>query len=102
MPTGREDKPHSLKATTRAMIEMMIAAPDRKSLIDQVRALDRVLLWKRFLIPQWHIPYDRLVFWNKFGYPKKTPIRGTSFESWWIDTDKAATLKRKLSKTKAN
>ena len=84
------------------LIEMMIAAPDRKSLVDRVRALDRVLLWKRFIIPQWHIPYDRLVFWNKFGYPKKTPIRGTSFDNWWIDADKAGALKRKLSKTKAN
>ena len=41
------------------LIELVIAAPDRESLVDRVRAFDRVLLWNHFVIPHWHIPYDR-------------------------------------------
>ena len=84
------------------LIELVIAAPDRKGLIDRVRALDRVLLWNHFVIPQWHIPYDRLVFWDKFGIPKVIPMLGASFDLWWFDAAKAAALEGGTSKTKAN
>jgi len=75
------------------LIDMVIAAPDRQSLIDRTRALDRVLLWGHYVIPQWHIPYVRLVFWNKFDRPKQLTMRGTSIDTWWVDPDKAAALK---------
>ncbi|MCZ6482712.1 MAG: extracellular solute-binding protein [Alphaproteobacteria bacterium] len=84
------------------LIELVIAAPDRKGLIDRVRALDRVLLWNHFVIPQWHIAYDRRVFWNMFGIPKVIPMLGSSFDLWWIDAAKVAALDRRMSKTKAN
>tara|TARA_Y100000588_G_scaffold376995_1_gene455476 strand:- start:2120 stop:3961 length:1842 start_codon:yes stop_codon:yes gene_type:complete len=74
------------------LIELIIAAPDRKSLVTRVRALDSVLQWKHLVIPNWHIPYDRLVFWNRFGQPIKTPDQGTQFMAWWIDPAKDAKL----------
>jgi microcin C transport system substrate-binding protein len=82
------------------LVELVIAAPDRKSLIDRTRALDRVLLWNHFVVPNWHIPYDRLVFWDKFGLPKVTPMQGTSLFLWWIDGAKAAALDNRKSKSK--
>ena len=78
-----------------ALIEKLIAAPDRKSLVTMTRALDRVLLWKYIVIPHWHIPYDRLVYWDMFGQPKVTPDSGTQFFAWWIDPQKAANLERR-------
>ena len=48
-----------------------------------------------WVIPQWHIPYDRLVYWDRFGRPKVTPTRGVQFDSWWIDAKKAYTLDAK-------
>jgi microcin C transport system substrate-binding protein len=84
------------------LIELVIAAPDRKSLIDRVRALDRVLLWNHFVIPNWHIPYDRRVYWDMFGIPKVVPMMGSPFDRWWIDAAKAAALDRGMSKSKAN
>ena len=82
------------------LVELVIAAPDRKSLIDRTRALDRVLLWNHFVVPNWDIPYDRLVFWDKFGLPKVTPMQGTSLFLWWIDGAKAAALDNRKSKSK--
>ena len=42
------------------------------------RALDRVLLWNHYVVPQWHYPYDRLAFWDVFGRPDKLPSQATS------------------------
>ena len=74
------------------LIELIISAPDRKSLVTRVRALDAVLQWKHLAVPHWHIPYDRLVFWNRFGQPAITPDQGTQFMAWWIDPAKDAKL----------
>lgn len=74
------------------LIETLIAAPDRKSLITATRALDRVLQWGHYVIPQWHIPYDRVAYWNIFDRPKITPDSGNQLMTWWVDADKAAVL----------
>ncbi len=67
------------------LIETLIAAPDRKGLITRTRALDRVLQWGHYLTPHWHIPFDRLAYWNKFHRPEITPMRGAQFDTWWIE-----------------
>jgi len=54
-----------------------------------------VLQWGHFVIPQWYIGYDRLVFWNEFGYPNVLPDQGVQLDTWWIDPAKAATLNLK-------
>ncbi len=72
------------------LVELVIAAPDRDALIERTRALDRVLLWNHYVIPHWHIGYDRIAYWDKFGRPEKTPTQGTQFMSWWIKPSAAA------------
>jgi microcin C transport system substrate-binding protein len=67
-----------------ALIEKIISAPDRESLIERTQALDRVLLWNHLVVPNWHSPVDRIVFWDKFGYPEPPPMQGTSTDFWWI------------------
>ena len=84
------------------LIEGVIAAPDRESLVNQVRALDRVLQWSYWVIPHWHIPYDRLAYWDKFGRPEVTPAQGVQFDSWWVDPDKAASLAARKSGLKSS
>lgn len=74
------------------LVDQLIAAPDRASLVTRVRALDRALQWSYLVIPHWHIPYDRIAFWNKFGYPATTPLQGVQLNAWWIDPVKAAAL----------
>ena len=81
------------------LIELLIAAPDRESLVQRTRALDRVLQWGHYVIPQWHLDLDRLAYWNKFGRPEVTPLRGTSFNTWWLDPERAAALGRRRAAT---
>jgi microcin C transport system substrate-binding protein len=71
-----------------ALVKAVIEAPDRASLIAACRALDRVLLWNHYVVPQWHIRSDRVAWWDRFGRPAKKPAYGVGFESWWIDAAK--------------
>ena len=73
-----------------ALIEQVIAAPDRETLVARTRALDRVLLWNHFVIPHWHLGLDRMAWWDKFGRPAISPANGVQLFSWWVDPARAA------------
>jgi microcin C transport system substrate-binding protein len=77
-----------------ALIDEIIAAPDRQSLISVSKALDRVLLWGHYVVPQWHIRSFRVAYWDRFGRPETTPKYGLGFSAWWIDPAKDAALAR--------
>jgi microcin C transport system substrate-binding protein len=77
------------------LIELLIAAPDRESLIFRTRALDRVLLWGHYVIPQWDSPYTRLLSWNKFGRPSEVPLQGVQLTTWWYDEALARQLQQR-------
>ncbi len=68
-----------------ALIEKLIAAPDRVALVTACHALDRVLQWQHFVIPHFFAGYDRIAYWDKFGQPKVTPAQGSQFLTWWVD-----------------
>ena len=74
------------------LIELVISATDRDSLVQRTRALDRALLWGHYLVPHWHVPHDRWAYWDKFERPEVTPTRGAQFFAWWIDPDNEASL----------
>jgi microcin C transport system substrate-binding protein len=77
-----------------ALIDKIIHADDRPELITATRALDRVLLWNHYVVPNWHVNMFRLAYWKRFGIPAKRPDYGTGFPSWWIDPEKDAALQR--------
>jgi microcin C transport system substrate-binding protein len=74
------------------LIDLVIAAPDRKGLVARTQALDRVLLWGAYVIPQWHINIFRVVYWDKFGRPAINPRFALGFPTWWVDAQKEAAL----------
>ncbi|MCW8884149.1 MAG: extracellular solute-binding protein [Motiliproteus sp.] len=80
------------------LVNRVITATDRESLVIATRALDRVLLWNHYVIPHWHIRNFRLIYWNKFSKPAITPKYDIGFESWWLDSDKEAALRMKQGK----
>ena len=80
------------------LIEGVIAAPDRESLIARTRALDRVLLWGFYVIPAWYSSIDRVLYWNKFSYPAVSPARGVQVDTWWYDQAKAAQLAAEMGR----
>ncbi len=65
------------------LVDQVIAAPDRDTLVARTRALDRVLLWNHYVIPHWHLGVDRLVWWDKFGHPDIAPTAGVDLMAWW-------------------
>lgn len=85
------------------LIDILIAAPDRQSLIDRTRALDRVLLWGHHTVPQWTSAKVNFLVWDKFSWPEKAPLRGIDLTTWWYDEAKAESLehRRRASGTAA-
>jgi len=81
-------------AAVDTLIDKIVEAHDRKSLVAATRALDRVLLWNHYVIPHWHVRNERLAYWNKFGQSPVQPKYGTALFSWWVDPDKEAALNR--------
>ena len=79
------------------LIELVIQAPDRESLIARTRALDRVLLAGSYVIPNWHIQSDRILYWDKFSRPDTPTKTGVFISRWWYDEDKARALEAKMS-----
>ena len=81
-------------------IARMIAATDRRTVVDSLRAVDRVLRFKYYSIPLQHMyaaPVGQLPisYWDKFGRPE---IEATwtfpywSADTWWVDPAKQAAL----------
>jgi microcin C transport system substrate-binding protein len=67
------------------LIEELVRAPDRPSLIAHTRALDRVLQYGYYLIPNYHIAKFRVALWDKFRRPAISPKYAVGMETWWID-----------------
>ena len=67
------------------LIEKIVAAPDRKSLIAGTRALDRVLLWGHYVIPLFYRPTDWVAYQANLGRPDITPVYGYVTEAWWYN-----------------
>jgi microcin C transport system substrate-binding protein len=75
------------------LIDRVILAKDRQDLVAATRALDRVLLWNHYVVPQYHMPFERLAFWNMYRRPEKLPSKGGSFPRvWWYDEAAAKRL----------
>ena len=75
-----------------SLIDKVISAKDRKDLIVATRALDRVLLWNHYVIPQWHISAYRTLYWDIFDKPSVRPKYSLGTSTWWIDANKANTI----------
>jgi microcin C transport system substrate-binding protein len=80
------------------LVERVINAPDRDSLVHRTRALDRVLLWGHYVIPHWHVRSFRVAYWDKFDRPALSPQYALGFDTWWVDAKKAAARQKRLSK----
>ncbi len=86
---GSRNHPGISDPVVDELIEKLVQAPDRKSLVARTRALDRVLQWGHYLIPHWYAGYDRVLYWNKFSRPDGNLPYGYNTSRWWFDEAKA-------------
>jgi microcin C transport system substrate-binding protein len=79
-------------AAVDALIEKVIFAKDRAELVAATKALDRVLLARNYVVPQWSSRTIRTARWNRFARPEKMPeYGGSAFPTiWWYDEALAA------------
>jgi len=75
-----------------AMIDQIVFAKNRADLEAAARALDRILLWNHYVVPQWYYNKVRTARWDRFGHPDLMPKYGrAAFPTvWWWDVQKAA------------
>jgi microcin C transport system substrate-binding protein len=85
-----------------ALIDRVIFAKDRAELVAATKALDRVLLWNHFVVPQWTYGKQRTVRWDRFGRPEKLPqYAAAAFPTiWWWDAERAASVAASKTGTK--
>jgi microcin C transport system substrate-binding protein len=84
-----------------ALIERIIFANSRAELVAASKALDRVLLWNHYVVPQWTYGKARTARWDRFGRPDALPKYGAAaFPAiWWWDAAKAAKASRAGSRS---
>ena len=75
-----------------SLIRKIVTAREQPQLVAATRALDRVLLWNWYLVPQWHRDSVWIAYWDRFGQPGKPVRTGVDFNSWWIDPARAAKI----------
>lgn len=67
------------------IIDKIIKAKTTLELAKNTKALDKMLLEGHYVIPQWHIPYDRIAYKNNLKMPNAMPMKGHNIMNWWID-----------------
>ncbi len=72
------------------LVEGLIGADSRKELVAHTRALDRVLLWGHYVVPNWHIKTWRVAYWNHLAHPQVTPQQDIGLMTWWRKPDAQA------------
>lgn len=74
------------------LIQKVIFAKDRATLVAATKALDRVLLWNFYVVPQFTYGFARYARWDRFSHANPLPKYGVSGlpSLWWWDAEKAA------------
>jgi microcin C transport system substrate-binding protein len=87
---GSANAPGICDPAVDAMVEKVVKAQDRPTMVVAARALDRVLLWRWYLVPNYDNQQFHVAWWNRFGDPGKPIREGVNFDTWWVDAAKAA------------
>lgn len=66
-----------------SLLNQLLAAQSRDEQLAASRALDRVLLWQHYSIPNWYLDYHRLAYRNRFNRVT-TPPYTLGLRAWWL------------------
>lgn len=65
------------------LIDGLVRANDRPSMVRYAHALDRVLQWGFYWIPNYYPPGSSSLWWNRFGRPRTAPLNEVGIDTWW-------------------
>ncbi|MDO7899976.1 extracellular solute-binding protein [Pseudomonas citrulli] len=65
------------------LIDGLVKATTQGDMLRHAHALDRVLQWNYYWIPNYYPPGSSTVWWNRFGIPKVQASNDEAIESWW-------------------
>jgi len=66
-----------------ALIDGLVRANDRPTMVRYAHALDRVLQWGFYWIPNYYPPGSSSLWWNRFGRPRTAPLNDVGIDTWW-------------------
>ncbi|HEX3535342.1 MAG TPA: extracellular solute-binding protein [Stellaceae bacterium] len=82
------------------LIEGLVRAPDRAILITYTHALDRVLQYGYYVVPQFHLGAFWVAYWDKFRRPEIAPKYGLGIDTWWVDPKAEQAIEAKKGEVK--
>ncbi|KPG96708.1 extracellular solute-binding protein [Pseudomonas sp. RIT-PI-r] len=65
------------------LLEQLLAARTRDEQVAAGKALDRVLLWQHYSIPNWYLNYHRLAYRNRLAFVTTPPFT-LGLSAWWL------------------
>ncbi|WP_263263766.1 extracellular solute-binding protein [Pseudomonas sp. RIT-PI-S] len=65
------------------LIDGVIKATTFEDMVNHAHALDRVLQWNYYWIPNYYPPGTSTVWWNRFGIPQVQAAYDEAPETWW-------------------
>jgi microcin C transport system substrate-binding protein len=75
------------------LIDKVIFAKDRAGLVAATHALDRVLLWNFYVVPQFTYGFSRYARWDRFSRAELPKYARSGLPAlWWYDTEKASRI----------
>ncbi|MDD5585418.1 MAG: extracellular solute-binding protein, partial [Alphaproteobacteria bacterium] len=81
---GSRNYPGIKDPVVDALAAAIPEAETREELVATTRALDRVLLSGRYVVPFYYLGADLIAYWApRTGHPEKTPLYGPILETWW-------------------
>jgi microcin C transport system substrate-binding protein len=80
------------------LIDQIIGAHSRREMTTAARALDRVIMWNYYVVPEWYSPNYDVAYWNRFGMPRTEPtyfdhLTWVVRDLWWVDPGKETKLR---------
>jgi microcin C transport system substrate-binding protein len=71
-----------------SLVDTIIYAETREELTTACKALDRVLWYGYYVVPNWYLANHRLAFSSRFKQPKQLPLYYNSYDllyTWWFE-----------------
>lgn len=70
------------------LVEKIIYAETQEELAASCKALDRVLWYGYYVVPNWYVARHRVSYWNKFKRPETLPLYynpNQALMTWWMN-----------------